>query len=289
MKLIAAILLSSLLTLGSTVLARDSRYVAAMEESKWDMSTKTATHCELEHNIPRFGKAVFSQSSGRKMQLKLKYKRYLPEKIPVVFQTEPPAWKKNADGLILANLETRSRAQSLTVPSDATEHAFYDLEVGLQPSFYIYADSSTDDPIIVTLSTVRFRDAKTEFAKCVGELHPDNFDDIKFAKLHFEFDDEFPTLKSEDYALEPMFNYLKVDNKVSRFIISGHADHYGKTCYNDTLSSRRAWYVYDLLIAKGIEPARISVNYFGESKPLVEGDTKQELAVNRRVSVEVKR
>jgi outer membrane protein OmpA-like peptidoglycan-associated protein len=289
MKLIAAILLGSLLTLCTSVLARDSLYIAAMETSKWDMSAETPIHCALEHDIPRFGKAVFSQSAGRKMQLTLLYNRYMPEKMPVIFQIEPPVWKNNSDGFILANLETRPRAQKMTVPSEAAERAFYDLEAGFQPSFYIYADRETDDPIIVTLSTVRFRDAETKFTDCIGGLYPDNFDDIKFAKLHFEFDDEFPTLKSEDNALEPMFNYLKVDNKVSRFIISGHADHKGKTCYNDTLSSRRAWYVYDLLIAKGVDPALISVKFFGESKPLVQGETKQELAVNRRVSVEVRR
>ncbi|MFT5504030.1 MAG: outer membrane protein OmpA-like peptidoglycan-associated protein [Gammaproteobacteria bacterium] len=289
MKLIAALLLSSLLTLCLSVQARDSRYVAAMEDSKWLMSSKTPIHCALEHDIPRFGKAVFSQSAGRKMQLELLYNRYLPENISVIFQIEPPVWKKNSDGVILASLEIRSRARKMSVPTGAAEQAFYGLEAGLQPSFYIYADGESDDATVVTLSTVRFRNAKTEFVDCVSGLYPDNFDDIKFAKLHFEFDDEFPTLKSEDNALEPMFNYLKVDNKVSQFIISGHADHMGKVCYNDTLSSRRAWYVYDLLIAKGVDPARISVNFFGESKPLVQGQTKQELALNRRVSVAIRR
>jgi outer membrane protein OmpA-like peptidoglycan-associated protein len=43
------------------------------------------------------------------------------------------------------------------------------------------------------------------------------------------------------------------------------------------------------LIAKGVDPALISVKFFGESKPLVRGETKEELAVNRRVSVEVRR
>ena len=89
----------------------------------------------------------------------------------------------------------------------------------------------------------------------------------------------------EDQALAKILDYLKVDQSVKKLIISGHADFKGSECYNETLSARRAWYVYDYLVQSGIDPKMLSVEFFGESQPLDAGRDDQARAVNRRVSV----
>ena len=139
------------------------------------------------------------------------------------------------------------------------------------------------------MSTVRFRSVQPLFEKCVDSLFPENFEDIKTARIHFDHDDEFPRVEEEDRAFSKMFNYMKVDNSISEIVISGHADFSGTECYNDSLSARRAWYVYDMLVSNGIDPKMIRVDYFGETQPLRPGKSDEDLLANRRVKVELYR
>ena len=80
-----------------------------------------------------------------------------------------------------------------------------------------------------------------------------------------------------------------MDDGVSAIVVTGHADKTGLACYNEGLSERRAWYVYDLLIAQGVDPALLRVNYFGEYRPAKKGNVERAHAANRRVTVELRR
>lgn len=74
--------------------------------------------------------------------------------------------------------------------------------------------------------------------------------------------------------------------------IQGHASAHGSGQYNMVLSQKRAIKVRDYLIAKGIDPARMSTEYFGKDRPLEaeekptlkNTDTKASRA-NRRVTI----
>lgn len=135
------------------------------------------------------------------------------------------------------------------------------------------------------LSTVRFRDAEEEFGNCIAQLHPYNFEDIQMARVHFEFDEEFPPEEEETTALAKILAYMRVDPSVQKLRISGHADFKGTECYNDSLSARRAWYIYDYLVSNGIEPNQLEVEFFGENMPLAKGKDDASRAINRRVTV----
>ena len=89
-------------------------------------------------------------------------------------------------------------------------------------------------------------------------------------------------------AFKKMFDYLAVDDSISDILITGHTDKTGNACYNKGLSERRALYVYDLLIALGIDAKRLRVDYQGEHKQTKAGK-KNSQAANRRVTVELRR
>ena len=72
--------------------------------------------------------------------------------------------------------------------------------------------------------------------------------------------------------------HVKVD-------IAGHADSRGPKDYNMALSERRAAAVRDYLQQKGIDPARMTVRGYGESRPVASNDTVQGQAENRRVEL----
>ena len=71
-------------------------------------------------------------------------------------------------------------------------------------------------------------------------------------------------------------------------VIEGHADYVGSEEYNQRLGQRRAETVQKELEQLGVEPARMSILSFGETRPLIAQETDWARAVNRRVEFGVK-
>lgn len=65
--------------------------------------------------------------------------------------------------------------------------------------------------------------------------------------------------------------------------IAGHADAMGPEDYNQLLSRFRADKVAGYLIEKGIAKDRVTITFYGESKPVATNDTKEGRSKNRRV------
>ena len=284
--LIPLVVLSGFVSVSSAI---ERRYIAPMENSKWTMSSSTPLHCEMEHVIPYFGKAIFSREAGRKLRLKLITDQRFSQGIDVELVSESPNWKSSNGSLKLAGLKTSGQGTMLDVPDRAAKFAYLELHQGFQPGFYFAENKNLYDSMTVLMSTVRFRDAVPAFEQCVAGLYHKNYDDVKSARIHFEHDEEFPLIEEERTAFNEMLDYLKLDSSIKEIVISGHADHSGSTCYNDTLSSRRAWYTYDLLVQLGVDPNFLRVDDSGELNPIKRGKTKNDLAVNRRVTVEFRR
>lgn len=280
-------LLLCLFAIMTSTNAMERKYLAPMEDSFWKMTVETRLHCEMEHEIPRFGKAVFSRSAGRDLQLKLITHQRFNSGIAVDFLSESPHWKSKKTQLKLASLATGESDVLLDVGTRTAKHAYLELHDGFRPGFYFAPNKDLIDPTTVMMSTVRFRSVEPEFEQCISNLYFENFDDVNIASIHFEHDDEFPILEEEETAFKRIFDYMKVDKSINEIVVSGHADKTGAICYNDTLSERRALYVYDMLVAEGVDARMITLDYFGELRPLVEGGTKSALAPNRRVTVEL--
>lgn len=78
---------------------------------------------------------------------------------------------------------------------------------------------------------------------------------------------------------------IKYPNTVIQ--VEGHTDSTGTESYNMELSARRAEAVKNILVNKGVEPARILTLAFGESKPIASNDYDYGRAQNRRVEIKV--
>ncbi len=96
-------------------------------------------------------------------------------------------------------------------------------------------------------------------------------------------------MQQEETAFTRMLDYLAVNPGVREIIVTGHADKTGDACYNEGLSERRAWYVYDLLVTLGIDSNLLRVAYAGDSRPARPGNGDRSHAANRRVTVELRR
>jgi outer membrane protein OmpA-like peptidoglycan-associated protein len=75
----------------------------------------------------------------------------------------------------------------------------------------------------------------------------------------------------------------------ARVVIEGHTDSDGEELDNQLLSERRAQTVRQYLIEtyKFISPGMIQAKGLGESRPLVNNDTPENKALNRRIEIVV--
>ncbi len=69
--------------------------------------------------------------------------------------------------------------------------------------------------------------------------------------------------------------------------ITGHTDSVGNANYNQSLSVVRAQNVADYLIAQGVDRSRITVDGYGELRPIASNKTASGRAHNRRVEIEM--
>lgn len=264
--------------------AAPARMVAPLDESSWMLTETGPTLCRMEHVIPRFGRAIFEQQAARPIRLRLETTQRFDKGTNVELRSETAGWTEPQLRAVLARFETGGGSRLFNIPAKIAERTYGELRRGFQPGFLFYADA----PLIASLSTVRFGEAEVEFRRCGAALYRDNFDDVRVSSIYFEPDHEFASLEQERTAFGRMFDYLAIDPGVREIVVTGHADKTGDACYNEGLSERRAWYVYDLLIMLGIDSNLLRVAYAGESKPARPGNDDSVHAANRRVTVELR-
>lgn len=69
------------------------------------------------------------------------------------------------------------------------------------------------------------------------------------------------------------------------FVVAGHTDNLGAEEYNDELGQRRATSVARYLIARGVDPSRVTAVSYGERMPLADNATEAGRRQNRRVEI----
>ena len=107
-----------------------------------------------------------------------------------------------------------------------------------------------------------------------------------FATFYYDFN-LFVPLREYREMYENVAILLK-SNPNTRYVIEGYADDQGNALFNLDLSEKRAKYIYDRLVDRGVDPAHLSIKGFGDSKPVVpKASTEDEYQLNRRVVIRV--
>ena len=101
------------------------------------------------------------------------------------------------------------------------------------------------------------------------------------------FDHDKSVLKPEGKAkLDDLVGKVKGIN-LEVIIAVGHTDSDGSDAYNQKLSVSRSEAVKAYLVSKGIEKNRVYTEGKGEKQPVADNKTKEGMAKNRRVEIEV--
>ncbi|MBX9702450.1 MAG: OmpA family protein [Acetobacteraceae bacterium] len=101
--------------------------------------------------------------------------------------------------------------------------------------------------------------------------------------VFFDWDRADLTARARDIIAEAAQNSRRV--QTTRIEVAGHADRSGTPQYNQRLSQRRADAVAAELVARGVPRSEISVQAFGESRPLVPTADGVREPQNRRVEI----
>jgi len=98
--------------------------------------------------------------------------------------------------------------------------------------------------------------------------------------IHFDFD-RYDIRPEDEPTLDANADWLK-SNPGSMLLIEGHCDERGTNEFNLALGEHRAKAAMKSLVARGIQPTRISTISYGEERPLCTERTEGCWAKNRR-------
>jgi outer membrane protein OmpA-like peptidoglycan-associated protein len=106
-----------------------------------------------------------------------------------------------------------------------------------------------------------------------------------FNDLEFETNKDV-ILSSSFQSLDELATVL-IEKSDWKLEISGHTDNVGDAKKNMELSRKRAEAVKKFMIEKGVESTRLSVFYFGKTKPIASNNTIEGRQKNRRVEMKI--
>lgn len=109
-----------------------------------------------------------------------------------------------------------------------------------------------------------------------------DFSQFLMRNINFEFDSSVID-ESSGAALDSLAAFL--NHNTLDVEISGHADDTGGEEYNMRLSLQRAESVKAALVARAVDPARISTAGYGDTLPVAPNDNDENKALNRRVEI----
>jgi outer membrane protein OmpA-like peptidoglycan-associated protein len=152
-----------------------------------------------------------------------------------------------------------------------------------KPGYATQVEDPSKPPIVP--KTVDEKEIEGVFGPALS-AQPDPTGRFVLFILYFESDTTKLTNESKE-LLPEVVRTIKT-RKSNEVYVVGHTDRVGTEAYNIKLSSRRAYYIRDLLVFRGIKSSALIVLFHGEAMPLVYTEDEVAEPRNRRVEVFVR-
>ncbi len=263
------------------------QYSATIEQSGWQLSKNTPLECQLEHDIPAFGQAVFRSVANKALNLDftLSMLRQPDHYALAEVLSVPPLWRPGVPAKTLAAMQLLKQFNG-ELPKETAWTLLSELEHGFSPAFYFSDWYSPYDKVVAQLNPVQFPQPYNQFNHCIAGLLPYSFDDIAFTVLSYETGGDKLTRESQR-RLAQIAQYLQHDQDIEYVEIQGYTDSYGGRWMNEQLSVRRAEKVKQFFVAAGLAADRVQVEGFGERRHVAPNDSALERRKNRRVVLQM--
>lgn len=271
----------------ASAVAGVQEYVAPVTQAQW-VAEGNRLQCTLSHDVPTYGRAVFSKRAGGRLQFTIATSQPPRTETSAMLASIPPQWKHGAVRKDFGEVVVRAAQTPISLGEAEARWLLAELNAGMFPTLTYSTAANERDNVNVSLSSVMFRQALTQFAECTGELLDHDFEAVRQSVINFGFDQT--TLSSAARKrLSDIATWLVADSSVGFVVLEGYTDSKGTRAYNRELARRRAASVRDFLVAAGVPPERFTIRYHGERKPTASNRSANGRAKNRVVTVELVR
>ncbi|ALQ55387.1 Component of sodium-driven polar flagellar motor [Pseudoalteromonas issachenkonii] len=276
---------SVLYSLNTTAAMR--QYTANQDNSNWNLVKTTRLQCQLNHEVPYYGEAVFKASASKNKDLTFNLDMVVrPENYAIAgLKAVPPSWRAGRPARDIADMKLLKKFDGELGNKTAWE-MLTELEKGNQPTFYYQDWQNSADKIAVGMSNINFKQAYWAFLQCRDELLPYNFEDISFTIMNYESNSSKLT-KSSQQRLDKIAEYLKNDPSIESISIASYTDSYGGRWNNLDLSRKRAKEIKDYMVGLGVDEAKVVTEGFGEKRFVDTNDNILGRDKNRRLVIQI--
>ncbi|GGA73927.1 smf-dependent flagellar motor protein MotY [Neiella marina] len=265
------------------------QYAAPIGHSDWVLTQSSPLVCQLEHGIPSYGTAVFTDKagSGHALHMTLEMLRRPQLSGNARLMSVPPSYKPGMEASLMANVQVYDGFNTM-VGEQLSWQILTELEQGNNPTLFYQDGYSRLGDIEVALNSANFRRSLNEFVDCVGGLLPYGYDDVAISVLNYKLNSDELELESLK-RLRKVVDYLRHDDAIVRVEIDAFSDSYGGRWLNFELSKKRAAAVKDFMIEQGVKDDLLITAGYGERRHVASNKSPIGRHKNRRVVVRLTR
>ncbi|MBH0071466.1 MULTISPECIES: OmpA family protein [Pseudoalteromonas] len=263
------------------------QYIADQDNSNWQVVKTTRLQCQLNHEVPYYGEAIFNVNASKNKDLTFNLDMVVrPDNYAIAgLKAVPPAWRAGTPVRDIADMKLLKKFDGELGNKTAWE-MLTELEKGNQPTFYYQDWQNSADKIAVGMSGVNFKQAYWAFLQCRDELLPYSFEDISFTVMNYQSNSSKLT-KSSQQRLDKIAEYLKNDPSIESINIASYTDSYGGRWNNLDLSKTRAKAIKDYMISLGVDETKVHTDGLGEKRFVDTNDTILGRNKNRRLVIQI--
>ena len=261
------------------------QFQTRMESVEWNTESSKFS-CRLSHAIDGFGEAVFEHLAGEQTRFYLNSKMPRMKTGKAALSIRSPAWSSGTRDKTsqLALVNVKESLEPVSIDRKLAERMLAELQKGMLLDIKRQPWYGDQQSLLVTVSSIRFRQSHQEYLDCLQGLLPVNFNQVERSSFNYANEDQDLT-EAAKKRLDTIISYVKEDPAVKVFYIDGHTDSEGIRSENLLKSKRRTERVVDYLLERGIDQSMIVARWHGERYKLVSNRTAKGRAENRRVTV----
>lgn len=273
-------------SVASPVVYADFDFKTRTDAVQWVVAA-SALECRLSHPVEAYGESVFSQKAGEPSQFYLSANTSRMKQGLASVQAIAPPWVKRSS-MSLGAVRVTESDTPITASHKMTQRMLAQLQKGLDIRFTRKPWYGGARSITVTLSSVGFTLAHSDYLKCLNQLLPLSYAQVEKTTLYYENGDEGLSDKSTA-RLDDIVKYLNTDKSVQAIYIDAHTDSDGMREENFKRSQQWAQLVQSYLLEQGISDDKSVVRWHGERYPIATNQTLKGMAKNRRVTLRLSR
>lgn len=261
-------------------------YQAPIGQEQWRVSS-SRLRCGLSLKIMDYGIAYFEQYATKAPHFIMSHWQRESRGSRAKVWLYPPTWRPQLKPALIGKTYTQAESEFIVFFKRKTALL---LLAGLSKGYMARVNyrSALGYQVKVDLSPIHFKGSYGRYIRCVGNLLPFNYQDIKFSTLYFNNAQEELTMRDRR-QLDRIRLYVSVDPTIKSVEVAGYTDNVGRRGVNNAVSEARAKAVANYLLAKGLPERKLQVTWYGMLHPVDSNDTEIGRARNRRVTITVKK